>query len=145
MGLKTIEGKAVLNAKRGLKIHILPVDIAKADNKRPETCAAARAIVRDCHALEARVHLGRVYVRSNNSNWQRYETPKSLRSEIIAFDRGGTFQPGEYELLPVRPRDYPTGKRQGSPPKAKRGPKKPVRPKMFVQNVRGGPATGDQA
>lgn len=28
----------------------------------------------------------------------RYFTPEALRTEIVAFDRGGTFQPGEYEL-----------------------------------------------
>lgn len=146
MGIKAIEGLPVLNAKKPLKIHILPIDISKADVKVPEKCAAARAIVRECHALEARVHLGRVYVRSNKSNWQRYETPKSLRSELIAFDRGGTFQPGTYELIPLKSSKHPTGERQGGKdnPKQKRR-KVPYRPKVLVQGVRNGPASGDHA
>lgn len=98
MKVKMIDGLPVIDAKRPLTLEVLPADIAKADTKHPESCAAARACVRGLKVLEARVHLGRVYLRQNKNNWVRYSTPKHLRDEIIAFDRGGTFEPGVFEL-----------------------------------------------
>lgn len=142
MKVKGIDGKPVIDAKRSLVLHITANDIAKADRKEPADCAVARACRRDLHAKEVRVHLGRVYIRFNEGNWQRYRTPKSLRSEIIAFDRGGTFSPGEH-VLPI-PDKRPVGKRQGGKPKFKHARYNPNRkgrqPPHVVTDVRGGPA-----
>jgi hypothetical protein len=139
MQVKAIDGFPVIDAKRPVKITVTKTDVAKADTKHPESCAAARACLRDLHALEARVHLGRVYVRTNTSNWQRYQTPATLRSEIIAFDRGGTFEPQEFVLEPLKHYKRPTGKRQGGvPPKKKSGKKR--RTPIIIRNVRTGPA-----
>jgi hypothetical protein len=93
-----INGKRVVDATRRAKIVITKRDTIKGDNKNPSGCAAARAAKRtlpDC--ISARVHIGRIYIEQKKQ-WLRYFTPRSLRTEIIAFDRGGTFQPGEYVL-----------------------------------------------
>ena len=95
-----INGKKVVDATRKLKINISPRDATEGATKDPASCAAARAAKRDIpHCISARVHIGRVYVELKDK-WVRYFTPESLRTEIIAFDRGGSFQPGEYELNP---------------------------------------------
>lgn len=95
-----INGKKVVDARRKAKILITQRDTKEGDNKNPSDCAAARAARRDIpECLNARVHIGRVYVEQKDK-WVRYFTPEALRTEIIAFDRGGTFQPGEYELKP---------------------------------------------
>src|SRR5258707_9669289 len=94
----SIDGLPVLDAKQAITIEVTAADVAKADIKKPEGCAAARAITRGLHALEARVHLGRVYVKTNKDHWIRFMTPKNLQSEIIAFDRGGSFEPGDYTV-----------------------------------------------
>lgn len=112
MPLKTIDGLPIFDAKHSLKLEISPNDIAKADPKQPADCAVARSIRRTTHCKEVRVHLGRIYVRSNASNWQRYLTPKPMRNEIIAFDRGGTFEPAKFTLLAPQPSKR-LGKRQG--------------------------------
>lgn len=141
--IMAIDGKPVMDAKRSLKLIITKNDCARASIKEPQDCAAARAIRRELHAKECRVHLGRVYVRTNESNWQRYVTPDALRSEIIAFDRGGAFSPGEYVLAPLPPSKR-TGKQYGAdkkPAKKKRGGKKRRRTPHFVRDVRTGPAT----
>jgi hypothetical protein len=142
MALKAIDGKPVLDAKKPIVLNITPNDIAKADRKEPADCAVARACRRELHAKEVRVHLGRVYVRQNEGNWLRFMTPRSLRSEIIAFDRGGSFEPGEHKLAAPQPSKRATGKRQGSvKPKGRpksRGPKR--RAPHVVTDVRGGPA-----
>ncbi len=53
-------------------------------------------------ADEVRVHLSRVYVRTGRK-WTRYKAANGLRTEIIAFDRGGSFEAGEYTLKPSPP------------------------------------------
>lgn len=138
MRIKGIDGKPVIDAKRPIKLHITPKDISGGDPKHPESCAAARALLREQHCKEVRIHLGRVYVRSNESNWQRYITPKNLRSEIIAFDRGGAFEPGEFVLAAPQPAKK-LGKRRGGSSPFRRSSKKRRAPTV-VNNVRTGPA-----
>jgi len=142
MSLKDIDGKPIINAKKPITIHINKNDISKADIKEPADCAVARACRRELHVKEVRVHLGRVYLRANEGNWTRYVTPKALRAEIIAFDRGGAFEPGEYELKAIPPSKAPTGKAQGSlknKTRPKKLHKKRAKPHV-VTNVRTGPA-----
>lgn len=110
-----INGKKVVDATRAAKITITKRDTVDGDNKSPGACAAARAARRDIpECINARVHIGRVYVETQ-SKWIRYFTPEALRTEIVAFDRGGTFQPGEYQLRP------PSNSEKESSRKAVRG------------------------
>lgn len=93
-----INGKQVVDATKKAAIKITERDVNEGKNKDPAACAAARAAKRDVsNCISARVHIGRVYIEQKDK-WVRYETPKSLRTEIIAFDRGGSFEPGEYVL-----------------------------------------------
>lgn len=144
MRIASIDGLPIMDAKSALPLKITKADIDKSDSKDPAFCAAANACRRQHHVAEVRVHLGRVYVRQNKANWVRYQTPQALRSEIIAFDRGGTFSPGDYALYPVR-HSYlkMRGKRHGSAKGADkpRSQKKKRRSPIVVRNVRGGPAS----
>lgn len=93
-----IGGLPVVDAKKPLEISIGELDIPRSKAKVPGACVAANACRRALGA-EARVHLSRVYIRLEGGKfWTRYATPSSLRSEIVAFDRGGRFQPGDYHL-----------------------------------------------
>jgi hypothetical protein len=49
---------------------------------------------------ESGVHLACTYLRFGNK-WLRYATPPSLKAEIISFDRGGAFYPGDFRLHPM--------------------------------------------
>lgn len=97
-----INGKKVVDAKSRATIKITQRDVTEGDNKNPSGCAAAIAAKRLDDCISARVHIGRVYIEQKD-RWVRYETPDSLRTEIISFDRGGIFDPGEYTLLPPIP------------------------------------------
>lgn len=100
-----INGKPVVAAKRRLTLHISAADVRKGNTKDPGACAAALAAIREVpNCVAARVHLGRVYLLQKDK-WLKFKTPDALRSEIIAFDRGGKFQPGEYDLRPLSPSD----------------------------------------
>jgi hypothetical protein len=112
----TIAGKPVLAAEKRIMLDIVQQDISQGKSKDPGACAAARCILRQfANAISARVHLGRTYIEFKDF-WLRLKTPDSLRSEIIAFDRGGAFEPGHHELAPLCPseRKKYTGRRQGS-------------------------------
>lgn len=92
-----INGKTVVDATKPITIHITKRDTTEGANKNPSACAAALAAKRLPQCVNARVHIGRVYVETPKK-WVRYNTPDALRTEIIAFDRGGTFAPGDYRL-----------------------------------------------
>jgi hypothetical protein len=115
-----IDGIRVVNPTKKLQISISQRDCDRGQTKDPGACAAARALLREVpNAKQARVHLGRTYVLIDDGGkkvWERYQTPQSLRAEIIAFDRGGEFAPGEYTIPPLPPSVRAKfGKRQGTP------------------------------
>lgn len=97
-----INGLPVKDATKKVAITITPLDIKKGDSKNPGMCAAAQACKRQLGVEDARVHIGNVYIKQGKQ-WTRFKTPRSLRGEIIAFDRGGKFMPGEYILTPHSP------------------------------------------
>lgn len=102
-----INGKKVVDAKKPLKITITARDANGASRRDPGNCAAARAIVRGYReegATGARVHLGRTYIEYDDK-WVRYNTPRSLKTEIVSFDRktNPEYSCGEYNLAPPSP------------------------------------------
>lgn len=95
-----ISGVPVKDADEPLTITITKSDVRLGTLKEAKSCAAANALCRQTGCAEARVHFARAYIKQKGK-WVRFQVPDALRSEIIAFDRGGTFEPGEYILRPV--------------------------------------------
>ena len=108
-----INGLPVRNGKQSISIMVTPQDIKRAVVKDPTNCVAALACRRELGCTEARIHVGRAYLRYNN-HWDRYLTTPNLRAELIAFDRGAKFTPGEYVLRRMAVVSRKVGKRQGS-------------------------------
>lgn len=100
MKLMSIGGLKIADATCPLTVHITARDIKGGRTKTPSNCAAARALVRETGCEEARVHIGRTYLK-RGGKWVRYLTPRDLRDEIISFDRGGSFEPGKFTLKAV--------------------------------------------
>lgn len=99
------EGLAVVDARRPLTVTVTKDDIRISKRKTNSVCAFAVAVQREYGAKEVRVHLARTYIKAATKNlWVRYSTPAALRSEVIAFDRGGEFMPERFTLL-VPPKD----------------------------------------
>ena len=107
-----INGKRVVDATRKVTIHVTERDVANGNTRDPAGCAAALACMRDLKATKARVHLGRTYVELDDK-WLRFRTPQSIRSEVVSFDRGGTFETGDFTFSPLSPGNRATGKRKG--------------------------------
>ena len=91
----------MVDAKKPMVIHITKSDVRNGSLKDSSSCAAAKAICRQTACEAAKVYIGRTYIKQDGK-WVRYATPPSLRNEIIAFDRGGQFEPGDYTLAPVQ-------------------------------------------
>ena len=125
-----IAGLPVVDAPKKRTITITESDVQKGNTKDPAKCAAAQALLREKDCTEARVHIGRTYLKIGKK-WVRFHTPESLRGEIISFDRGATFQPGEYTLTPMQPAKR-AGRTQGSAKSAPRTPPKKIRAKPHV-------------
>lgn len=130
-----INGFPVVDATKKLKIKITNRDISKAHSKDASACAAAKAVKRQCRVTDARVHIARTYLKINDK-YVRYYTSPALRTEIIAFDKGGRFASGEYLLASIRP-SHRQGVKQGN--SAKKKTNKPTRKRSkphIVSDVR---------
>ena len=99
-----IAGLPVKDATKQVTLTITKRDVHNGDTKNPSACAAALECKRQMGVTDVRVHIGRTYVKLDDK-WLRFRTAGSLRNEIIAFDRGGKFEPGTYTLMPVPPQD----------------------------------------
>ena len=141
MRMSQIDGLPVVDAVAPIVLTVTRRDVSKADKKRPDNCAVARACRREFHVKEVRVHLSRIYLKYAE-NWTRYCTPRPMRDEIISFDRGGSFVGGTFTLLnPQRSirlgagnaKKY-RGKKYAATGRRKRGPY------HVMTDVRSGPA-----
>jgi hypothetical protein len=109
-----IDGLPVTDATKPITLKITNTDVRMSHVKQPGACAAAKCCMRQMGVKAARVHVGRSYLLIGNK-WLRYITTPQLRQEIIAFDRGGTFEPGDYTLNPIPAWEKKNrGKRMGS-------------------------------
>ena len=97
-----IAGKKVVDARKPLLLEITSRDVANSSRKDPNNCAAAVACKRQEHVKDVRVHLSHTYVDVGDK-FIRYVTPNRMRTEIVAFDRGVQFEPGQYNLRPPQP------------------------------------------
>ena len=98
--MRIIDGKPVVDAVKPVILQITQADCERGSKKDPTRCAAALALKRVTGCDEARVHVACTYLRFANK-WLRYATPPSLKAEIISFDRGGGFYPGDFRLHPM--------------------------------------------
>jgi hypothetical protein len=131
--MKKIDGLPVGNAHMPIRLEVTKQDITKGARKNANSCAIAVAAVRQIKGVTAaKVHLGVIYL-CQNGRWRRWHTSSAARTEIIVFDRGGRFVPGQYDLLPVPPQSLLKRTRRGPRP----GPKRRRRRKPhYVEDVR---------
>ena len=96
--LLEIDGLPVKDAKKSIRLEIMREDIVNARKKDSTCCAVAKACKRGLSVKAVKVHLTRLYLNTDGKCFTRYIVSGAMRSEIIAFDRGGKFQPGMYNL-----------------------------------------------
>lgn len=119
----SIDGLPVKDAAKSLILTVTKEDVKNGKRKSENDCAAAVACKRQFKATEARIHLGRTYLRFNG-HFKRYHTPPGMRTEMIAFDKGGSFEPGNYllrKMAPHRATDHLRKRKTGPRKTKKRG------------------------
>lgn len=130
--IRKYEGLPVVDADKSLLINITSADVKAARKFDPANCAAAMACKR-VYKREVRIFRSRAYIKEKN-HWVRYMVPQAVSREIISFDRGSQFEPGEYKVNPPSPTNqlgrYHTGK-IGGPHNEK--PKKPIHKTAHVR------------
>lgn len=109
----TIDNLPVRDAKFSTTLKIHKTDVRTGKIKNPDECVVARACRRALDAREVKVHINRVYVRTNKEPkvWTRYVVPASMKQEIVAFDRGGKFEAGEFKLRAPSPSQTQQGQK----------------------------------
>jgi hypothetical protein len=120
--MRMIDGKPVVDADKPVTLQITQADCKRGSKKDPTRCAAALALKRATGCDECRVHIACTYLRFGDK-WLRYATPPSLKAEIISFDRGGGFYPGDFRLHPMSASNRLKAVQQKPGPKPKANPR----------------------
>ena len=94
--------KTVVDATRNARIEVTKRDEATSKRKSHKTCAMAVACKRKFHLDGVIISSNRAYLVKGDKA-RRFELPPSVTKEVVSFDRGGGFEPGEYELSRVSP------------------------------------------
>lgn len=93
----TRKGKPVYAANKDLEACVTKEDIAKGTPLSIDACAMAICLTRMYKCLSAEVGRSRIYLEYD-SHWVMYGVPAAVRTEIMAFDRGGQVMPDTYYL-----------------------------------------------
>ena len=107
--------KTVVDANHNARIEVTKSDETKANKKSHKTCAMAVACKRKFHLDGVIISANRAYLVKGDKA-RRFELPPSVTKEIVSFDRGAGFEPGEYALAKVGPThrlDAPKGPTKG--------------------------------
>jgi len=94
--------KFVVDAAEAVDVSVCKADIVSSKSLDPTNCAMARAIKREHRADAAIIGLSSSYI-INGDKAIRFATPQSVQREIVSFDRGHDFEPGDYYLTPKSP------------------------------------------
>ena len=101
--------KHVTDANRNAKIEVTKSDETNSKKKSHKTCAMAVACKRKFHLDGVIISVKRAYLIKGNRA-RRFNLPESVSREVTSFDRGGGFEPGEYELAKI-PKNSALGKK----------------------------------
>lgn len=93
---------SAVDAAAPIEISVNRKDCKSAKKFDPTECALARAAKRELHVEGVIIGIGSSYIIKGDTA-VRFDTPQSVKREIVSFDRHGDFAPGEYYLTPKCP------------------------------------------
>lgn len=105
--LKTVQKffpgvRKVVDADRGAKIEVMPTDANPRAQKNHEDCALAVACKRQMNLDGVIISRSKAYLVKGRVA-RRFNLSPSASREVVSFDRGAGFAPGEYLLSPISP------------------------------------------
>lgn len=126
----------VKDAKKGVVIEVTKRDVNSSRVKDHKECAMAVACKRMMDLDGVIISRSTAYLVKDGKAI-RYSVPMHVQKEIVAFDRGGIFEPGEYRLQ--RPHEAITLGVDREKPKSKQPVnKKRAEPRHVTANIRVG-------
>lgn len=103
---RLFHGVPVVDAKRELRVFVLPEDIEHAQRNNPIECVFAQACRRlfGSHrvAFFHSVAYAELPLPAGGTRIERFMLPKMTRDSILVWDRAGVADPGGYLLTPPR-------------------------------------------
>jgi hypothetical protein len=91
------EVTTVKDAKRNVRIEVLPRDTSLATVKNHKTCAMAVACKRRFHLDGVIISVNTAYLVKGKTA-TRFKLPNSVSREVVSFDRKAGFAAGQYQL-----------------------------------------------
>lgn len=107
------KGKPVRDSKKDYLVKVTATDIRRAVPHSPTKCAIANGCKRVDGVVAATINKSVSYLEFPDEIVRLF-TPQAAAREVIALDRGGAFQPGEFWLKAPWPSSR-LGKRPGRP------------------------------
>lgn len=89
-----------MDSSRNAKIEVTKGDEATSRKKSHKGCAMAVACKRKFHLDGVIISRNRAYL-VKGTQARRFTLPPSVSREVVSFDRGGGFEPGEYQLSKI--------------------------------------------
>jgi len=94
--------KRVVDATQDARIEVTEKDASSKAVKNHSKCAMAVACKRKFHLDGVIISRSVAYLVKGNQA-RRFKLPTSVSEEVVSFDRGAGFAPGEYTLSKVTP------------------------------------------
>lgn len=102
--------KECYDSDRPVDVDVSNIDVRDSKPLDPTECAVAKAFKREMHVDAAIIGISSSYLIQGKTAI-RFHTPTSVRTELISFDRHGSFEPGHYYLIP-QTRNHQLGARK---------------------------------
>lgn len=109
--------ESIVDATKPVEVSVNRRDCKVSKRLNPSECALATAAKRELKSDGVIIGMGTSYI-IRGKQAIRFETPNSVKHEIISFDRHSDFAPGDYYLNPPSP-----SKKLGKHNKSKTGGK----------------------
>lgn len=94
--------ESAVDATKAVEVSVNRRDCKESQRLNPSECALARAARRELKADGVIIGLATSYI-IRGKQAIRFDTPESVRREIVSFDRHQDFAPGDYYLTPKSP------------------------------------------
>jgi hypothetical protein len=93
----------IVDARKPKDVEVITRDITRAKVADPRHCAFANACKREDGKVVEAIFWKTTCYLVYKSKIVRYKLPPSMQSEVVAFDRGGSFATGTYRLVAPPP------------------------------------------
>jgi hypothetical protein len=93
---------SVKDSTQNVRIEVSARDVSNSTKKDKQGCAMAVACKRKMHLDGVIIARNKAYLIKGKKAI-RFDVPQSVQKEVVSFDRGAAFEPGDYHLTRISP------------------------------------------